>query len=126
MNRKIVIGQCIDCPFVDTGWGLALEITKEWPNTVYYCTCDLNAEAHEKVDKNTIPDWCPLEIDESFPIKPKKKIIANNKNKCKHIWIKHPKIPGDSECKKCKAHGREWMRWNPKTEKNEKRIRKCL
>ena len=64
MSRIIVIGQCIDCPFVDTGWGLALEITKECPNTVYYCTCELNAEAPEKVDKNTIPDWCPLEKED--------------------------------------------------------------
>ena len=29
MKRKIIIGQCIDCPYIDTGWALALEITKD-------------------------------------------------------------------------------------------------
>jgi len=47
--------------------------------------------------------------------------------RCKHDW-KPSKKQYDTSfyCVKCGAHGREWLRWNPKKEINEKRIRKCL
>ena len=57
MKRKIVIETCKD-------WGLALEITKEWPDTVFYCNHELNGNAPEKIESDTIPEWCQLEEDE--------------------------------------------------------------
>lgn len=68
MNRKIIIIQCKDCPFVDTAWGLALELVKDWPDTQLFCNHEMNGNAPEEIKTETIPEWCPLEEDKNEKI----------------------------------------------------------
>ena len=61
MKRKIVIETCEECHYIEaTGIGPVVDSMWDYE---YSCTNPENGNEPEVVDKNTIPDWCPLEKD---------------------------------------------------------------
>ena len=59
MKRKIVIDKCGNCPYVDTDPEM-MPIDKGYGDELF-CNHDLNGNAPEKIESDTIPDWCQLE-----------------------------------------------------------------
>lgn len=58
-DRIIIVETCEKCPFVEVNWGACND---KYPGNRYFCNHELNANAPEKIEITTIPDWCQLEI----------------------------------------------------------------
>ena len=59
MNRKIIITQCKECPYVEKHYEVINKVIGY--GNVYYCNHDMNGNAPEKINVSTIPDWCQLD-----------------------------------------------------------------
>lgn len=62
MKRKIIITQCKDCHHMN-GYSGTMKLDG-YSGTKFFCENPENGNSPEEVDRNTIPDWCPLEKDE--------------------------------------------------------------